>query len=169
MKPYYPTSIHTAYNIDFVSNSYLPLHFTKNVPFNILQVASRPTPEKLSHCLKNYKGRHSRFGVKIGDKDERSEIISEKDSYLQDGTRTSLANLSQYLENQVGFESSREMEDDEDSPTQCRNDNLPHFTNDNFSTLLQDRTRPRLTNLSRCLENHTGNQSRTFEVLDGHT
>jgi hypothetical protein len=41
----------------------------------------------------------------MGDKDERSERISEKDSYLQDETRPPLANLSQCLENHIGFES----------------------------------------------------------------
>jgi hypothetical protein len=58
------------------------------------------------------------------------------------------------------------MLDDEDLPTQFKNDNLP---NDNSSTILQDRTRPHLTNLSRCLENNTANQSRTRELLDGLT
>ena len=69
--------------------------------------------------MKNYKGRHSRVGVKIGDKDERSERISEKDSSLQGGSRPPLANLSQCLENHIGFKShTREMLDDEDSHIQ---------------------------------------------------
>ena len=50
--------------------------------------------------------------------------------------------------------------------TQFRNDNPPQFTSDNSSAVIQDRTRPHLTNLSRCLENHTGFQSSTCEVLD---
>jgi hypothetical protein len=74
------------------------------------------------------------------------ERISEKGSYLEDGTRSPLTNFSQPLENHTVPQSrTREMLDDEDSQTQFRNDNL-----------LQDRTRPHLTNLSRCLENYKG-------------
>jgi hypothetical protein len=47
-----------------------------------LQVRPRPTSKNLSHFLETHKGRHSQFGVKIGDKDECIiERISEKDNY----------------------------------------------------------------------------------------
>ena len=57
MIPCFPANNSTdAHHCDIISNRSSPSHFTKDSPFNISQVRTRPTTNNLCHCLKNQKG-----------------------------------------------------------------------------------------------------------------